>query len=77
MPKEDEGVEFIDIIKLKALGILLCDGDPKEKIFELYDAMQDNYQDKIACNDKDFEPVLFQMFDYASETAFYWEPIYM
>lgn len=80
IPVESEGTdftEFIDLKKLKVLGILLCEGKNEERVFELYDAMQDNFQEKIACNDKDFEPVLYLMFDLATETAFYWEPIYM
>lgn len=42
IPEEDKpqhsfDVEFIDIHKLKVLGLLLCEGSTKEKAFELYD----------------------------------------
>ena len=62
-PQYSFDVEFIDIHKLKSLGLLLCEGSNKEKAFEFYDICQDNFQEKIACNDKDFEaafPVLFE-----------------
>lgn len=68
---------FIDIQKLKLMAILLCEGSPKEKAFELYDSVQDNFQERIACSDKDFEPAFFHLLDLATELVFYWEPIYM
>lgn len=57
--------------------MLMCEGSPREKAFELYDALQDNFQTKISCTDKDLETTLCQVFDYATDTVFYWEPIYM
>lgn len=77
VPKNNFGCNFINIQKLKLNAILLCEGSPKEKVFELYDSVQDNFQTKIACSDKDFEPAFFYILDVATELAFNWEPIYM
>ena len=41
-PYEESGVDIFDSSKLRLLGILWCDGKPKEKAFELYDVLQDN-----------------------------------
>jgi len=56
---------------------LLCEGKPKEKAFELFDVLQDNFQDQIAFNDKDFKPTIESIFYYATEIVFYYEPYYM
>lgn len=76
-PQDSFDVEFIDIHKLKVLGLLHCEGSHKEKAFEFYDICQDNFQEKIACNDKDFAAAFPMIFDVASEIVFYWEPVYM
>ena len=55
---------------LRILGLLWCDGDSMEKAVELYDNMQDNNQPEIAASDKDFNPNLFVMLDFASEIVF-------
>ena len=55
---------------MKCLGLLWCDGDIKEKIYEFYDILQDDKQDKIAANDKEFKPTFNQLLDFATEMVF-------
>ena len=52
------------------MGILWCDGEPKEKIIELYHVLQDNHQEKIAWNDKDLPATLKNLFDLATSVVF-------
>jgi hypothetical protein len=42
VPDPDKSEIVFDVKKLKLLGILWCNGDPREKITELYDVIQDN-----------------------------------
>ena len=59
------------------MGLLWCDGSDKEKVVELYDMIQDNNQEKIASNDKDFPKNLDLIFDFASTFCFKYEMEYM
>ena len=45
--KEEEHKEddpHLDLFKLRLIGLLWCDGSPKEKAFEFYDMLQDTDQ---------------------------------
>ena len=61
---------YFDIVTLKLMGILWCDGEPNEKIIELYHVLQDNHQEKIAWNDKDTPATLKSLFDLATSVVF-------
>ena len=67
----------VDARKLKALGILWCDGKPSEKIDELYDILQDDNQEEIAASDKDIKVIFRLLFDIATDICFGLEPKYM
>lgn len=41
--------------KLIVLGLVLCNGTPEMKVRVLYDILQDNMQERISANDKDFK----------------------
>jgi len=56
--------------KLRILGLLWCEGTPKEKVVELYDCLQDAHQPKISATDKDFKPHFFELLDIATECVF-------
>ena len=80
----DDSPEFKDIDrkafsvrKIKCVGLLWCDGSNKEKVVELYDMIQDNNQERIAADDKDFKKNLFLIFDFASTFCFRFEMAYM
>lgn len=51
-PYDQEGINIFNVNKLRLLGILWCDGSPKEKSFEFYDVLQDNQQDYIVATDR-------------------------
>ena len=57
-----------DIRFLRGWAILFCDGDPKEKVPELYDMLQDNNQKSISATDKDFNVTMTFLFDCAGYT---------
>ena len=59
------------------MGLLWCDGQPKEKVVELYDMIQDNNQERLAADDKDFNKNLRLIFDFASTYCFKFEMLYM
>ena len=56
--------------KLRALGLLWCEGSPEEKAIEFYDNCQDNHQADIAAEDKDFKPNFYCMLDFCTEMVF-------
>jgi len=57
-----------DIRAIRAWAVLFCDGDPKEKVPELYDMLQDNNQPSISATDKDFNVTMTMLFDFAGYT---------
>ena len=61
---------WLDVMKLKLMGILWCDGDPHERITELYHVFQDNHQEKIAWSDKDMPIALTILFNFATKVIF-------
>ena len=63
--------------KLRILGLLWCEGSPKEKVVELYDCLQDAHQPKISATDKDFKPHFYELLDLATECVFIYEPVHM
>ena len=73
---DDDDTEVLSVFKLRNIGILWCEGDSKEKASELFENMQDNDAPTIACNDKDFKPNLYALFNFATEMVFINEPIY-
>ena len=62
---------------MRVLSILWCEGSPKEKAAEFYTNLQDADQDRIACNDKDFKPNLYRLFELATVMVFTNEPTFM
>jgi hypothetical protein len=77
--EEHEGIDpsAFSVRKLKCVGLLWCDGEPEEKVVELYDMIQDNNQERIAADDKDFKKNLYLIFDFASTYCFRFEMLYM
>lgn len=63
-------------IRLKGLGILWCSGSILDKSKEFYNNIALLGEPKVSCNDKDFKPNLFALFDIASEVVFKIEPKY-
>lgn len=61
---------WFDLNKLKIVGILQCDGGDYEKLTELYHVLQDNNQEEIAAQDKDFLPIMSLVFDMATQMVF-------
>lgn len=60
----------LDSFKMRALGLLWCEGDATEKVIEFYDNCQDNNQPLISADDKDFKPNFYKMLDFATEICF-------
>ena len=52
------------------MAILWCDGQPHEKITELYHVLQDNHQEMIAWSDKDAPETFKTLFDFATKIVF-------
>lgn len=73
--KEENGK--YSVFTLRVLSILWCEGSPKEKATEFYENLQDALQDKIACNDKDFKPNLYRLYELATVMVFKNEPLFM
>lgn len=73
----DEETDMLSVSKLRAIAILWCDGDPKEKVVEFYENMQDAMQVTIAASDRDFEPNLFAALNSATEMVFRLEPLFV
>lgn len=67
----------LSVHKLRAIAVLWCDGDNKERVVEFYENMQDGLQNEIAATDKDFKPNFFALLDFATEMVFRLEPYYM
>lgn len=67
----------LSIQKLRTIGLLWCEGDEIEKASELYESLQDEDAEEIACNDKDFKPTFHALLDFATQLALENEPIYM
>lgn len=63
------GETIYDVRNLRCLALLYCEDEPQEKIFEFWCIIQDADQPKIAAYDKDFSPVMYLLFDFASVTV--------
>ena len=58
-------------MKLKCIGILLCDGDENEKATELFNLAQPHLdQADIPHSDKDLKEAFLFMVEYATEFTF-------
>ena len=66
----------ISINSIRLIGLLWCDGSPKEKAFEFYDMLQDNDQKSIAASDKDFLPAFKHLLNTATELVFRHAPVF-
>mmetsp|Transcript_3745 Transcript_3745/g.6385 ORF Transcript_3745/g.6385 Transcript_3745/m.6385 type:complete len:146 (+) Transcript_3745:498-935(+) len=65
-----DGSVRLSAFKMILLGILWCEGSNIEKVNELYLAVQEDGNEKIACSDKDFVPVLSFMLKLSTELTF-------
>ena len=90
---EDEKSEFVSFLndscgvkdklnhfnveRLRTIGLLWCDGDVEEKVLEIYDVLQENGNEKIASNDKDFKKYYYEIIYLSTEMVFQLQPKYV
>lgn len=72
MERDDNMVDnpHISLVHFRCIGLLWCEGSPKEKAFEFYDMLQDNNQATIAASDKDLPHNIHFMIDIATKHTF-------
>ena len=64
---------LLSVSKLQAVGIIWCQGTTKQKVRELFEIVNPN-SDQISSSNKVFKPLLFEIFDLATEMVFRVEP---
>lgn len=68
--KDEEKPELISRDALILYAVLLSQGDAKTKARVVYDVLQDNNQEFISANDKDFEVSLNKMIDLSTKMLY-------
>ena len=60
---------MLDILRLRCLAILWCEGNDSERMQELYDIVQEDGHKEIAYTDKDMKAVFFILLELSTEMA--------
>ena len=66
---DESDPETFRVLKLRCIGILWCEDEPKEKVIEFFDMLQEG-KEKITCNDRELKDGLTFLFDLATNIVY-------